>query len=998
MSGALAEYLTSQFYQWERRGRGWDVFETPVQLEPPFEPFLKHASPVRPVDDGKVPTLLSSLAGMFSAQKEDEYTEDDLVDANPTAFIYTPDSLLCHFTISFPKNQRIKVQETEQFLLMLSSCLNPVSFEIIGTSEAIFIQLTCRESDAGYIQGQLTAYFPNAVLQQTEDLLIISLQEGPTHIVDFGLKEEFMRPLKTFSNFDLDPLTSFFGVLGALDRGEMAMLQVLFSGTVNPWSESIICSVSDNKGHSFFEDAPEMVPLAREKTAHPLFGVVIRIVGQANSEEKAYALTNSLGSVLTYSSRSSANSLMPLPNDDYDQFLHEEDLFNRISHRLGMLLNIEELAGIVHFPSDSITTPKLFRNVQRTKAAPTIAVGNNQVLGLNYHQGGVIKTSLNSVQRLKHTHIIGATGTGKSTFLQNLIVQDIQNGQGVAVLDPHGDLIEGILPWIPKERYKDVIIVDPSDAEFPIGFNILSAYSEIEKDILSSDLVAVFKRLSTSWGDQMNSVFANAILAFLESTEGGTLIDLRRFLIEKDFRDSFLKTIKDSSIVYYWQKEFPLLKTSSIGPILTRLDSFLRPKLIRNMVAQKKGLNMEAVLDEKKILLVKLSQGLIGAENSYLLGSFVVSKIQQTAMARQAKSKDERSDFFLYIDEFQNFITPSMSSILSGARKYHLSLTLAHQDMGQVVRQDTELASSILSNAGTRICFRVGDQDAKKFEDGFSFFEAKDLQNLNTGEAIVRIDRPEFDFNISIEPLLELKQEEKENTSLLVLQSSRENYATPREAVEEVLKIVQTDSLKIEEKPRFVQKPIPVESPNIIKEPVLSQAFSVREKQNVSQHRYLQTLIKKMAESRGYVAMLEQQTPDGKGRIDVSLERNSRRIACEVCVTTTEEWEVHNIQKCLDAGYDMIVECSTDKRVIENIRNRVKNILDIEAQSKVMICDPEHFFLYLDQEVAQGATNETRIKGYRVKVNYEAALNSEMKQKRASVTKVVVDAMKRVNK
>lgn len=996
MSGSLAEYLTSQFYQWEKRGRGWDVFETPVQLEPPFEPFFKHVSPVRPVDDGKVPTLLSSLAGMFNLHKEDEYTEDDLVDTNPIAFIYTADSLLCHFTISFPKNQRIRVHETEQFLLMLSSCLNPVSFEIIGTSAAIFIQLTCRESDAGYIQGQLTAYFPNAVLQQTEDLLIASLQKGPAHIVGFGLKEEFMRPLKTVSNFDIDPLTSFFGVLGALEQGEMAMLQVLFSGTVNPWSESIIRSVSDNKGHSFFEDAPEMVPLAREKTAHPLFGVVIRIVGQANSEEKAYSLTNSLGSVLTYSSRSSVNSLMPLPNDDYDQLLHEQDLFNRTSHRLGMLLNIEELAGIVHFPSESITTPKLFRNVQRTKAAPTIAVGNNQVLGLNYHQGGVIKTSLSSAQRLKHTHIIGATGTGKSTFLQNLIVQDIQNGQGVAVLDPHGDLIEGILPWIPKERYKDVIVVDPSDAEFPIGFNILSAYSEIEKDILSSDLVAVFKRLSTSWGDQMNSVFANAILAFLESTEGGTLIDLRRFLIEKNFRESFLKTVKDSSIVYYWQKEFPLLKTSSIGPILTRLDSFLRPKLIRNMVAQKKGLNMEAVLDEKKILLVKLSQGLIGAENSYLLGSFIVSKIQQTAMARQAKSKDERSDFFLYIDEFQNFITPSMSSILSGARKYHLSLTLAHQDMGQVVRQDTELASSILSNAGTRICFRVGDQDAKKFEDGFSFFEAKDLQNLNTGEAIVRIDRPEFDFNISIEPLLELKQEGKENTSLLVLQSSRENYATQREIVEAALQIVQTDSLEVEERPRFVPKPIQIESYARTKEPVLSQVFNVREKQVVSQHRYLQTLIKKMAESRGYVAMIEQQTPDGKGRIDVSLERNGKRIACEVCVATTEEWEMHNIQKCLDAGYDMIVECSTDKRVIENIRKRVENVLGNEAQFKVMVCDPEQFFLYLDQEVAKEITNEARIKGYRVKVNYEAAPDAVMQQKRESVAGVMMRTIRKL--
>jgi hypothetical protein len=318
------------------------------------------------------------------------------------------------------------------------------------------------------------------------------------------------------------------------------------------------------------------------------------------------------------------------------------------------------------------------------------------------------------------------------------------NGEGIAVLDPHGDLIESILSWIHPDRHKDVIIIDPSDAEFPVGFNILTAHSEIEKDILSSDLVAVFRRLSTSWGDQMNSVFANAILAFLESTKGGTLIDLRRFLIEKSYRDQFLLTVTDPSIVYYWHKEFPILKSGSIGPILTRLDSFLRPKLIRNMVAQNKSLDFEQILDRKKILLIKLSQGLIGNENSYLLGTFLVSKIQQAAMARQAKQEADRSNFYLYIDEFQNFITPSMSAILSGARKYHLGLILVHQDMQQLTKTDTELASSVTANAGTRICFRLGDTDAKRFDSGFSFFDAADLQNLDTGEAIIRIERPPF--------------------------------------------------------------------------------------------------------------------------------------------------------------------------------------------------------------------------------------------------------------
>ena len=276
-----------------------------------------------------------------------------------------------------------------------------------------------------------------------------------------------------------------------------------------------------------------------------------------------------------------------------------------------MLLNSEELVNFVHIPSASVVSSKIERDTKKTKIAPAITQGGDLILGVNVHQGEERKVSVSPGIRLRHTHIIGATGTGKSTLLLNCILQDITQGRGIAVLDPHGDLIETILRHIPQNRISDVVVVDPSDGLFPVGFNILSANSDIEKDVLSSDLVAVFRRLSTSWGDQMNSVFANAILAFLENSKGGTLMDLRRFLVEKSFRDAYLKTVTDPSIIYYWQKEYPLVKSSSIGPILTRLDTFLRPKLIRNMVGQNKRLDFENILNSGKILLVKLSQGLI---------------------------------------------------------------------------------------------------------------------------------------------------------------------------------------------------------------------------------------------------------------------------------------------------------------------------------------------------------------------------------------------------
>src|SRR5205814_9960193 len=215
----------------------------------------------------------------------------------------------------------------------------------------------------------------------------------------------------------------------------------------------------------------------------------------------------------------------------------------------------------------------------------------------------------------------------------NLIRQDIENGEGVAVLDPHGDLVDQILGIIPPARIGDVVLVDPADLEYSIGFNILSAHSELEKNLLSSDLVAVFRRLSTSWGDQMTSVLGNAILAFLESSQGGTLADLRRFLVEVDFRKQFLGTVRDPEVVYYWGKEFPLLSGKPQAPLLTRLDTFLRPKLIRYMVSQKKDrLDFRSMMDSKKIVLAKLAQGAIGEENAYLLGTLIVAKLHQMAL------------------------------------------------------------------------------------------------------------------------------------------------------------------------------------------------------------------------------------------------------------------------------------------------------------------------------------------------------------------------------
>jgi hypothetical protein len=1013
----LAEKLTTNFYAWERRGRGWQVFDYPVELEPPFEPFF-HYLPYRPViDDGRKKTFFGSLARLFTCEsrKPSAPEHDNQEDFNESYAEIYPETFEDHSTlvetrISLPRNQKISPEVTEQFLLNLSYCALPLSLEIIGSSDFTSVQLTCRERDLHQVRQQLKAYFPDASLSEERDFLESLWDFGKeTLVVDFGLSTEFMRPLRVFKNFEIDPLIGIIGSLDNLESGELGILQILFQAARQPWPESILRSVSGSDGRSFFADCPEMLKLAENKVRKPLFAAVIRIVGQSQWEDRALEIAKSLAGGLTQLADPHGNELIPLNNDDYDDYDHVQDVLLRQTRRIGMLLGSEELVSLVHPPSLSVRSEKLVREIKKTKPLPKSALGHRLILGENVHQGRIETVSLGIEQRLRHMHLIGATGTGKSTLLLNLIVQDIKYGQGLAVLDPHGDLIDQIIGHIPENRFQDVILFDPSDADWPVGFNILSASSDIEKNVLASDLVGLFRRFSTSWGDQMTSVLGNAVLAFLESERGGTLIDLKRFLVENDFRKTYLASVSDPEVIYYWQKEFPLLKGNPQASILTRLNSFLRVKLIRNIVAQRQGLNFEEILNGKKIFLGKLAQGLIGEENSYLLGALIVSKIQQVAMARQARSHSERQDFFLYIDEFHNFVTPSLASILSGARKYHLGLVLAHQELRQLWNRDTELANSVISNPGTRICFRLGDFDAQKLADGFSYFNAQDLQSLGTGEAVMRLERSEYDFNLRALPPPEVSLEQASRNHERLTLLSREKYAGQREELETSLIRETTTEIEIEEEvepepvrpalkvvkktetPRRERPAPPVEE----KLPVAVDLSETKTKSE-SQHRYLQTLIKHLAEDKGFKAVIEQPTPDGLGRVDVSLETESLRIACEISVSSTEDQEVKNIEKCLAAGYDAVLLCSPEKKPLEKVRKALGLKLDQFSQKKVFFLQPDELMFFLEEQAARLESKEQRVKGYKVKVQYQPVKEPDKKVKREAVAKVILRSMRRM--
>jgi hypothetical protein len=537
---SVHEQLTAQFHQWEQRGRGWHLFPEPIELEPPFVPFRGHFQPpALPVDDGHRPTALSSFVQKLSQKLRTEPPPlppipDEEEEPEPVPLVR---GSLVELQASLPDKLDIFKDAFEQFLLNLSLCREPIAFELIGIHKKVSVQFVASEGDAPLLRRQLQAYFPEAVfiprdkgLEQAWD----RSQSDEALAVEFGLRNEFMLPL---ASGRLDPFIGIVGALAELKPAELGLFQVLFQPVQHPWAESIVNSVTHADGKPYFVNSPELAGAAENKTARPLYAVVVRVLFCADNFDRIVQLARDLTGSLRVFAHPAGNELIPLHNDGYPPEDHIEDVLRRQTRRTGMLLNSDELTGFVHLPSTAVRSPVFQRQTNKTKAAPGILRQKGLLLGENEHAGETVEVRLSSEQRTRHTHIIGASGTGKSTLLFNLIRQDIENGEGVAVLDPHGDLIDQILGIIPANRVADVVLVDPSDEEYSVGFNILSAHSDLEKNLLASDLVSVFQRLSTSWGDQLNSVLQNAILAFLESDEGGTLADVQRFLLEPGYRD-----------------------------------------------------------------------------------------------------------------------------------------------------------------------------------------------------------------------------------------------------------------------------------------------------------------------------------------------------------------------------------------------------------------------------------------------------------------------------
>lgn len=401
--------------------------------------------------------------------------------------------------------------------------------------------------------------------------------------------------------------------------------------------------------------------------------------------------------------------------------------------------------------------------------------------------------------RRRHMYIIGKTGMGKTTMLENMVLQDIYNGNGIGVVDPHGDFAEKIINYIPQNRINDVVYFNPADVEYPIGFNILEVENEEQKHLVAAGLMAVFKKIWPDvWSARMEYILNNTLLALLDY-EGSTLLGINRLLADKKFRSKVLKKLKDPVIKSFWTTEFanyePRYQKEAVAPIQNKIGQFLSASVIRNMVAQVKStINVREIMDTKKILIMNLSKGRIGEDNSRLLGGMLITEIQLAAMSRVDMPEEERKDFFLYVDEFQNFATPSFANILSEARKYRLSLIMAHQ---YVMQLDEIVADAVFGNVGSMIVFRVGAGDAETLEKEFApTFTIEDIVNLPKFQIFLKLmidGVASHPFSAMTMPPVGLLTESAEK----VIRVSRERYGKDRSVIEN--KITRWSGMEIDE-------------------------------------------------------------------------------------------------------------------------------------------------------------------------------------------------------
>ena len=661
------------------------------------------------------------------------------------------------------------------------------SFEIVGSKGVVHFYAAVPVALVEVVKQAVVSAYPAARLEEVAEHNIFSPVGKISGTIggELSLKEHFAYPIETYQELKRDAMQSLLNALSSLDKDDGVGIQILMRPASPDWRKSAHFVASkkrkgkdskkgtdqafwwlrqlfvafvkppDEKGKSEAgSDKPELSSMDQNildsidaKTRYPGFEVLIRVVASSNLSQRAQALLNNVVATFSLFDAQGKNGFKYTAAKDIERFVTAYILRFFPQENKQTILNSVELATIFHFPDQgNIPTSQLERQASKQVDGPRNIPDDGLLLGYNIFRGVKKPIRLTLEDRRRHMYAVGQTGVGKSNFLENLALQDMLNGDGFAFVDPHGDTVDRLLAMVPKERTEDVIYFSPGDMDFPMGLNLFEFNTPEQKDFLIQEAINMLYKLYDPQhqgiiGPRYEHWFRNAALTLMSDPEGATFIDIPKVFTDNQYAKQKLKYVTDQTVLDFWNKEMAQTsdyhKSEVLGWFVSKFGAFLSNEMMRNIIGQtKSSFDLREVMDNKKILLVNLSKGRTGELNSKLLGMIFVMKFQAAAMSRANVPEDQRPDFGLYVDEFQNFSTDSFATIMSEARKYRLNLIVANQFTTQLT---DEIRDAVFGNMGTIVSFRVGQNDVESLSKYFQpTFDSEDLLRVPNYNTITR--------------------------------------------------------------------------------------------------------------------------------------------------------------------------------------------------------------------------------------------------------------------